>query len=180
MGIIKKVFKVNLFISSYIPLYILIFLNEMQDLNIVSIIEVYNKNNKLWIVLMLMSILSIIAMIVFLNFNHTTRKSFEDVESINNDILDYFITYIIPIMTVDITKNTSILVNLIIFLIIAIYYTESDLMYLNILLIFIGYKVYRDKFDNIIISKKNKDSFKRNKNILCKKIGNTKIFIVKN
>jgi len=179
MGLLKKFFKMNLFISSYIPLYILIFINEMGDLNVESVLEVYNKNNIFWVIIFAFSVVSIISMIIFFNFNHTKRNTFENVESINNDILDYFITYIIPLITVDITKNTSILVNLIIFIIIGIYYIESDLMYLNILLIFVGYKVYKDKSDNIVISRKDKDYFKRNNNILCKKIGNTKIYIVK-
>ncbi len=179
MGSLKKIFKMSLFISSYIPLYVLIFINDMEELNIESVLEVYNKNNIFWIIISVLSIVSMLSMIIFLNFNHTKRSTFENVESIHNDILDYFITYIIPLNTVDITKSTSILVNSIIFFIIGVYYVESDLMYLNILLIFIGYKVYRDKSDNIIISKKDKDDFKRNENILCKKIGNTKIFIVK-
>ncbi|MDG2764819.1 hypothetical protein P7M25_26160, partial [Vibrio parahaemolyticus] len=165
MGLFKKLFKLSLFISSYIPLYILIFINEMDELNIKSVVEVYNMNNRFWEVVLLLSVVSIFSTIAFFNLNHTKRVAFKNVESINNDILDYFITYIIPLITVDITKNTSILVNLIIFFIIGVYYVENDLMYLNILLIFIGYKVYKDIFDNIIISKKDKDYFKRTENI---------------
>lgn len=179
MGLIKKVFKMNLFMSSYIPLYILIFINEMEELNLESVAKVYEKSNILWMVLLGLSVLSILSLTIFFKGNYTKRSTFKEVESINNDILDYFVTYIIPLTTVDISKGTSILVNLIIFFIIGIYYIESDLMYLNILLIFIGYKVYRDKSDNIIISKNGIDFFKRKDDILCKKIGNTKIYIVK-
>lgn len=179
MKLFKKMFKVNLFVSSYIPLYILIFINELEELNNKSIISVYNKNPVFWRIIFILSIFSIISLIMFFNFHHTRKENFKEVESINNEVLNYFITYIIPLMTVDITKDSSILLNLIIFFIIGVYYVESDSIYLNILLIFLGYKVYRDGSNNIIISRKERDYFKRNKNVLCKKIGNTKIFIVR-
>ncbi|MDU5010677.1 MAG: hypothetical protein E6257_00965 [Clostridium botulinum] len=120
-----------------------------------------------------------ISLIIFFNGNYTKKESFLEVKSINNDILDYFITYIIPLNTIDITKGTSILVNFMIFFVIGTYYIHSDLMYLNILLIFMGYNVFQDNYDNIIISKKDIDYLRTNEDIICKKIGNSRIYIVK-
>lgn len=178
MKLLKKLLKINLFISSYIPLYILIFIQNMEKFDTESALEVYNKSNIFWNVITIISILSMISLTIFFNGNYTKRMTFKEVKSINNDILDYFITYIIPLNTVDITKSTSIIVNLIIFCIIGIYYVKSDLMYLNILLIFMGYKVFEDN-NGIIISKKDIDYLRRNENILCKKIGDTKIYIIR-
>lgn len=179
MKIIKKIFKINLFISSYIPLYIIIFIQNMDMLNLQSIYKVYKINPIFWNTLLVLSIISIIALFIFFNGNHTKKVTFLEIKSIDNDILDYFITYIIPLNTIDITKGNSILVNFIIFFIIGTYYIHSNLMHLNILLIFLGYNVFKDSNDNVIISKKNIDYFKMNENIVCKKIGNSKIYIVK-
>lgn len=179
MKLLKIVFKVNLFISSYIPLYILIFIQSMENFQLKSVLQTYKENNILWNVIISISIFSIVSLIVFFCGNYTKKETFKEVRSIDNDILNYFITYIIPLTTVDITKSTSIAVNFIIFSIIGIYYIQSNLMYLNILLIFMNYRVFQDNNNNIIITKENADYFKMNEKILCKKIGNTKIYIVK-
>lgn len=46
MGICLKIF---LFLSSYIPLFIMVFLNSMNQISIISVIKTWNLNPTLWI-----------------------------------------------------------------------------------------------------------------------------------
>lgn len=163
------IFRIMLFVSSYIPLYILVFINNIKIVNNSKkvtrkisyyILETANINKYISIGLLLLTVVGIFALIIlFRNKANNRQKKFQELKSLNVDILNYFITYLIPLLTMEFDDIISVIVNVIIFIIIGIFYVSENQIHLNIIYIMLGYKVYKDKEDNIVISNyKNLDN----------------------
>jgi len=84
----------------------------------------------------------------------------ESIKNGSNDILNYFITYLIPILSMDIQDNISLIINFLIFIIIGLLYIKSDNLHLNPLLILINYEIFSIQ-DNIILTKMSKNELKK-------------------
>lgn len=199
VNILNITFKTLLFISSYIPLFILLFIQNIDielvkmsngDNNITKSIiamvkNTWSKQPTLWIIIIILVILSIISLIVlFYNSNekkeiNLNKKSFTNLKSLNGNILNYFITYLIPLMTMDVNDTISIIVNSLVFIIIGIFYISEDLIHLNLIYILLGYKVYETNNKEIVISNRSSDEFKGNKYLPFNKVGKN-IYVVKN
>lgn len=78
----------------------------------------------------------------------------EDCDNQNNEVLNYFITYLIPILSMDIDDFSSVCINIFIFLIIGVLYVKSEIIHLNPLMLLMGYKIFGIS-NNMIISKKS-------------------------
>ena len=84
----------------------------------------------------------------------------ESIKNGSNDIFNYFITYLIPILSMDIQDNISLIINFLIFIIIGLLYIKSDNLHLNPLLILINYEIFSIQ-DNIILTKMSKNELKK-------------------
>lgn len=141
-------------------------------------IYVYNKFEVYWIILLVISCLSLaILILIWLN---NAKKSDEipgELKIINTDILNYFVTYLTPLLSLDLSNKYSIVLNLILFIIIGIFHTKSDMLHYNILLVLMGYNIYSNEKQKIFISKYDLLDFCENKNVY--QIGSSKYFIIK-
>ena len=123
-----KITKWLMFITSYVPLYLLLIIS---NLNIVKwsdwkSIENWQKAflDNLYFNLIMIS-LSIISVVVLICVNCLKSNSYmecSEVEIKNSagDILNYFITYLFPLLSMQIDNSTSILVNVVVFIIIGL------------------------------------------------------------
>ncbi len=78
------------------------------------------------------------------------------IENTGKAILQYFLTYVIPFLTVEILDWQDLTTYGIIFFIIGILYVKSDLIYLNPTLLLLRYKIYKvviNEREIIVISK---------------------------
>lgn len=176
-------FKVFIFISSYTPLIIMIFLQNMADFSKEEFVRVFMINKMFWYISLFLILISILTLFIWL---HTMKKNaektsktyrLEDIKSHDGEILNYFITFIVPLLSLDISQWTSIVMNLMLVVIEGVYFIKNNNFHFNVLLIALGYRVYTDDEYNIIISKKDIYEIK-NQGLEADQYGTTKFFYI--
>lgn len=106
-----------------------------------------------------------------------TEINVSQIENMNSEILTYFITYIIPLTTLEESNINYIIINLILFFVIGVFYVNSNQFYLNILFTIFGFNLYKDDQNNIILSRKSADKINNQNSVKVKLIGR-KIYII--
>ncbi|CDX00847.1 Hypothetical protein DPCES_0960 [Desulfitobacterium hafniense] len=154
-------YKWLLFISSYTPLYVLLAIDNynFKCTPIAYFKGVLDDTSLLvfWIVIITLFVISILSVSYFVFISLNDTRVAEDVKPINESVLSYLITYVIPLINMNVNSVNSLLVNLLLFLVIGVVYVKSDLIYLNILLILLGFRVYNDPRGNVIITNYSRD-----------------------
>ncbi len=172
---LTNLYKVALFISSFLPLY-LILMVKFYDFNITLSENINDKTISFSIFLGLV-IFSLITFLYFLFCEMNEETNFKSINNVNNEILTYFITYIVPLTTLEITNVNSIIINIMLFTVIGIFYVNSNQIYLNVLFTLFGFNVYKDSSNKIIISKKSADKLREKQNMKVKRVGRN-IYII--
>lgn len=151
----KKLLKISLFLASYFPLYLFM---EVKLYNIERTPqENFCDNMILNIVIVLFFIVGLIGIfIIEYNDNYIAigdnLSKITPVENISVENLSYIMSYIIPLIS-NLESKRILIINLLLFIIIAIIYIKNNLVYLNISLMVLGYSIYRNNSNEILISK---------------------------
>ena len=159
---LTNLFKVFLFISSYSPLYLIVAISILPfknfDLN--SIIQ-----NKLeltvYIILIVLFILSFLPLLYINKCECNDDISGKQVSRKNEEILSYLVTYIVPLLAIDMEKISTLITNAVLFILIGFLYVKSNMLHINITFLIFGWNIYEDELGRIIISKEDPDYFKR-------------------
>ena len=141
--------KTFAFISSYLPLYILLMINNFNK----------DKNIAYWIAFGILIILVAISVIVLFCYlrgkgNRISLASNEQIDKLKSDsMINYLMAYIVPLATINNDDFIgSVITNSILFIIIGIIYVRMNLVYLNPVLVLFGYVPYTSaKTGNIYI-----------------------------
>lgn len=80
------------------------------------------------------------------------KHKFVGVCKTEDNLLSYVVTYLVPILSIDITKPNSLLVNLGLFSLLGFIYVKNSLVYLNPLFLFFGYNVFLTENNEVLIS----------------------------
>lgn len=156
--------KIIMFISSYFPLYIMLLILYFENYKDIG----NNPTIKKYLLLICMIIFIIISFysIILLYVSKGNRKvTVEKIERPDDTIISYIMTYIIPLLSIDITKKSTILVNFILFLVIGYLYIRLNLVYLNPLWAIFGYLSYRFDDDKILITNIRYNNLKKFKEL---------------
>ncbi|MFY2307654.1 hypothetical protein ACOSZE_09330 [Lysinibacillus fusiformis] len=172
---LTNAYKGLLFISSFLPLYIILMV-QFTDFD-KSLKSNLVDHKIAYSVLTGLIVISIISFLYFLFCKMNKEESFGSVESANSEILSYFITYIVPLTTLKENDINSIIVNLILFVVMGVFYVSENQFYLNVLFKFTGFNVYQDENKKIIISKKNSNDISNKPHVQVKQVGNN-IFLI--
>lgn len=143
--------KIIMFISSYFPLYIMLLILYFEEYRDIFL----NFTIKKFIILSVIFLLIFIsvASIFLLKKSKSCRRVINNkVERPDDTIISYIMTYIIPLLSIDISKNSTVLINFILFLVIGYLYIRLNLVYLNPLWAIFGYLSYRFNDDKILIT----------------------------
>jgi hypothetical protein len=138
-----------MFISSYFPLYIILLI---LNFDIKKSKVLFVKNNVFLIILIIFCGISIITVI---NLKHTKGNEnhiFSDIEKTEDTIISYLMTYIVPILSINISNTDTIIINCILYVLIGFMYIKLNLIYLNPLFLICGYYVYKAKDEMVIIT----------------------------
>lgn len=161
----------------------MIFLNNLKTFNTTSLLETWRKNVVFWWSLVIISIISTIMLIIWLiilkeDSQNSSKPEFkiDKLNSYDSEVLNYFVTFIIPILSLKPNSWPSIVMNLILIVIEGIYFVGNNALYYNVLLIAIGYHIYTFD-DNIVITRKKKSDFSLDETAV-KQVGTTNIFYV--
>ncbi|MBV5103464.1 hypothetical protein [Mammaliicoccus sciuri] len=165
------VFKTGMFFSSFTPIFIMIYLNNMKELSFLDFYQAFTRNNIFWLTIFLTLGISFFIISHFIHKLEDAKNmgtepmNLNDKKIISNEseIINYFITYLIPIITLDPNKWPSIIGNFILIIVIGVYFIKNNLLSFNILLLICGYRIYKDQFSNIYITKCNFVEMKINK-----------------
>lgn len=149
----KSWVNVLLFLNSYTPLWLIIFIR----------IILQNKVNSHQILggIVLLSFLALSLPILLKlgkDFGSTRFLNIETKEDISYAYMGYIVSYIVPFAQQDYTKLESFAPMLIIIFIIMVFYIRSSLIYINPMLNLIGFNLFKivDEHQNqyILLSKK--------------------------
>lgn len=149
--------RLKMFISSYFPLYaILLILYSNTFNNIQKIKQILSfKDATISIFIIILTVLCIISIITCIDLKRTEGNEnhrFNSIENTGDTMISYMMTYIVPILSIDLVDNKTLIVNLILYVLIGFMYIKLSLIYLNPLWLFCGYYVYKSENDTILIS----------------------------
>ncbi|MDF4200434.1 hypothetical protein ABES35_02405 [Bacillus subtilis] len=174
---ITVLFRIGLYISSFFPLYILLVINNYKDIpslkDLLQIMEFKDLNAGLfWIAISVLALISIISLIIIIRVEQHERHTFKEINQTEDHLLNYVVTYLLPLLSIEIHKTESLLVNAGLFALIGFLYVKNSLVYLNPLFLFFGYNLFKAENDVIIISNYNFYDLKQlqNERINCRKL----------
>lgn len=146
--------RLKMFISSYFPLYIILLILYSNKLINIKEILIF-KDIKISIFLITLIILTLISIFTCIDLKKTKGNEnykFNSIENTGDTMISYMMTYIVPILSIDISNGKTLIVNLILYIMVGFMYIKLGLIYLNPLLLIFGYYIYKAENDTIIIS----------------------------
>lgn len=173
---LRKTTLFALFLVSYIPLFLILAIQNINDKvvdaskNVLPISEVL-WNNSLPIALIGISVISFLYYIFFTAMNSKggfrNPKKITKIKNSGVEYLSYLATYIIPFMGVKFDSWNNTIATIFLFLVIGFIYTKTNLLYANPTLALFGYYInlatFEDGEEITIISKgkiKKNNSYK--------------------
>ncbi|WP_270995647.1 hypothetical protein [Listeria seeligeri] len=146
-----------MFISSYLPLYILLLISFLFNNKIT--LEFWKDFSALLVgvlvlfILILFSIAVILKLVILKKGNERIYIT-ENYNSTGDNVISYVMTYIIPMLSlIDHPNLESITINLLLFIFIGVVYVSNDLVYLNPFLAFLGYHIFESDEGTLIITR---------------------------
>lgn len=158
LGIITRIL---LFISSYIPLFI------------IFVLQYYGKYGNITLAPLILGFLAIIFLLSYVENTETRPLSIEKVTSKDADVMSYIVTYIFPFLSIDLSNSMSLLSLGIFFFVLGVLYISSNMLYINPTLNLLGYHIFEIEDEDsvqIVICRRSKLKSGDNLNIVM--IGN--------
>ncbi|CEK35416.1 hypothetical protein UMC2_23721 [[Clostridium] sordellii] len=161
---ITKFSKWILFISSYIPLYIIFIVSNIFDIfynyqklggmkknNIWTLIRITKNNIILIIIFFTIIVLAFIMINIMIRrcSNNSYFEDFRNIQKNNKSINDYVLVYILPFISIQSNDFKQLTIFIMVFSIIGIVSVKNDLVYINPILYFMKYNIYTFQNDNI-------------------------------
>lgn len=160
--------KISLFISSYLFL-------------IVALLIIDSSSYVLWGCL---GIVCISIGTILLSFSKKVNGRSYKIKAIqdkNEQAVTYLMTYIIPFITIGNSETKEILATVLILIIISIIYIKLDLIYINPIMLVLGYYIYEIELENgtkrTFISNKRLRSYNINDKIYAYELEDREILI---
>lgn len=157
-----KFSKWILFISSYIPLYLIFIVSNSFDIwsrykeinqysdytnyMLINCSEFNLVNLFIFIILSLLS-LTLLAIILKKESTSTTYHNLYNIKKNNGKINEYVLVYILPFITVNSSNLKDLIIFLIIYFVIGFLSVKNDIVYVNPILYMAKYNLYSYKED---------------------------------
>ena len=126
--------RILLFLSSFLPLFIIFFMLYMK------------KNIIIATVALTLGVVGFIGLWIWLQIAqgmNPLQVTVTDVKRTDSEVMSYIVSYIIPFMATAFSDNTNeSLALLVFFLMIAVIYVNSSLIHVNPILNLMGYRLY--------------------------------------
>lgn len=164
--------KIMFYISSFIPLYLLLIVQNVHfrdnrgrfSLNI--IMEQLDFSNQpvslFWYSLIILFLFSLIGCVIFFKV-YTAKEGrladITDAEFVREDTMGYIVSYIVPLLSMDINSSRSLIINLLLFIIIGTFYVKNDQIFMNPIYNLFGYNIFSAE-SGIYITKISKQKLK--------------------
>ncbi|MBT2613852.1 MULTISPECIES: hypothetical protein [unclassified Bacillus (in: firmicutes)] len=154
---ITVLFRIGLYVSSFFPLYVLLIVDNYKYFTSwKKLKDIFLFNNFLpsifSYVLTILIVLSFVSIFITLRISLNEKHQFVGIYNTEDNLLSYVVTYLVPILSIDITKANSLLVNLGLFSLLGFIYVKNSLVYLNPLFLFFKYNVFLTEKNEVLIS----------------------------
>lgn len=146
----KRIVQILLFIISYVPLYAILFFQNLNDdvyvkntKNFIGIKELI-KINKISISFLALIIISISLYFLFFNIalqSSTEKLTIKEVKSNSVEQLSYLATYILPFVGLKFDSWQSVLASISLFYVLGHIYIKTNMILTNPTLTFFGYSI---------------------------------------
>lgn len=181
---LSKIFKILLFLPSYVPIFIMVFLANLHDFSQASIRALLSANPVLWSGIGVIAVLSLVVSEWWLSSMEVEfEKSSKDPIDISTwklespNITNFLILCTVPILTLKPVSNPTVVMNLLIMLAVSVYAVWNNVGYYNFWLMFEGYHTYT--FDGkVVISKYKKEDMVFNNAEKAIQIGTTNVYFI--
>lgn len=146
-----------MFLSSYTPLFIILFLKVLSQIN--EDVEIFNKSAVLdyiysnttaiaviCAILLLIIVPNVILGLILRYTKSTTnlkQLNIHSVKKMNHIYMEYLISYIIPFLSFDFNNMFDMIALLFLLLTICTIYINSDLLYVNVVFNVCGYNLFK-------------------------------------
>lgn len=145
--------KWAMYVMSYLPLYILILLQNMTDfINMIKKITQckysFHDNALEFFVFCFIVFLALWALFTWKHIysNKVSRNTkIGTYEDAGEGTLNYLATFIVPLISLKINDSNTMIANLFLFILLGKLYTMGDLLYLNPVFTIFGFHILRDK-----------------------------------
>lgn len=164
---LRSYFKWSLFISSYTPLFLILFVKNLtipNKINLDYIKQLDSKTLVIFLSVLIIFIIVILSNLLLYFFFIKVKKissqniSLDHIENKNTETLTYMGTYLIPFIGVEFKSIQDIISNIFLFSVIGLLYIKSNLILVNPLLSILGFNIYlcksNDSSELILITKK--------------------------
>lgn len=136
--------KIILFISAFVPMYVLFLINLIVEL--INENLTFNVTNTCVLIgLVIFSLVGGIGLILILNSKKERYKTIKVISKKNltdQHFLNYFSLFVLLALTFDLSKICFVCVFLVILVFIGIVYVKNNIFYVNPLLNILGYSFY--------------------------------------
>ncbi|GAC43082.1 NADH:ubiquinone oxidoreductase [Paenibacillus popilliae ATCC 14706] len=175
---ITVLYRIGLYVSSFFPLYILIvignynyFTSWLQFWDLIKFKDI--STSLFWLIIFILIVISIISLLCITNRSQNEKHQFTGVSKTEDSLLSYVVTYLIPLLSIEITKVNSLLVNAGLFLLLGFIYVRNNFIYLNPLFLFFGYNIFKTANEEVLISNYDIYDLKNmeNEKLKCRVLG---------
>lgn len=151
----RTIRKFLFYMSSFMPLYLLLCVQKIlifDDDNRFSKDVFYSQFNFsnipqsiFWWGIIIFFLISLGGCLLFF-FVYTKKNGIisglEDAEFVREDTMGYIVTYIVPLITMDIYSPRSLIVNFVLFIVIGTFYIKNDQIFMNPVYNLFSYNVF--------------------------------------
>jgi hypothetical protein len=154
---ISVLFRIGLYVSSFFPLYMLLIIDKYKYIsNREKITTIFSFKNTLpsifFYCIAVLTLISFISLFITMKISLNEKHVFQGISKTEDNLLSYVVTYLVPILSIDITKSNSMLVNAGLFSLLGFLYVKNSLVYLNPLFLFFKYNIFLTENNEVLIS----------------------------
>lgn len=162
--------RLLLFATSYAPLYLIFFVRSWRGVSLQAVVHSWKYNGPMdvlglvpngsivWLFAMALSIVFLAFLLKIPQRYTSATVPIKKMEKRNGEALTYIVTYVVPFMAIDQQSAADLAALSILLLVMAYIYVNSNLIYTNPTLAFIGYSIYSvttvKESDIIVISRR--------------------------
>ena len=138
-------FKICMFISSFLPLYLLFLIINAPILYRIAFGNYITTDiifSVFFFVLILLSVITAL-IIYFISKTNSNTFVFDTIDRPGDSVISYIFTYIVPLLSVKIDEFNTIIANIALVTFMCMLYIKLDLLYINPTLAFSGFISYK-------------------------------------
>ena len=152
----RVLMKLKMFITSYCPLYFLVMVLNVKNYRLI-INPMDWKNIDVKMTLFVSVLLVLILISISCTWDIVTTKwdnqyKFSSFDKTGDAVISYMMTYIVPLLSGDFLSFQNLVVNVTLYMLIAVMYVRLNLIYFNPLWLLLGYSTYSTNNGAMIIS----------------------------